>query len=1421
MRAKISFVLLLCWLGSFSQSITVNTSTYTVPQLVTDVLVNKNCVSISNISWRTGNTNNFGSTNGIGYFTNTNSNFPLSRGVILSTGNVEKAAGPNVSELSDGNTLWSGDLDLESAMLAAGVRVKSTNATVLEFDFVPFSSNFNFNFIFASEEYGNFQCQFSDAFAFLLTNKSTGVTTNLAVVPDTSDPISVVTIRNSLYNSSCSSENVNYFGSFNGGSNAANSATNFNGQTVSMSASSTTLIPNTTYHIKLVIADGKDFKSDSAIFLGANSFNVGQDVLGKDLTVASKTAICAQETHLLTSGLDSSIYTFAWTLNGTKIGGNTPDILVDKPGTYGLTYTIIKSNCVVTTDEIVIEYYAPIITPNPVNLYQCDFTGTTSVFDLAYNTPIVSTAGVVTSYHSSKLDALVNNNPLNNNYSVVNSNLPLTVWIRFQNTITKCITTKSFELHKTAPPIAHTPATLFLCEDTSNPEMASFNIATVTATILGSQTAGMYHVSYYKNNTDAETAKNPIDSNKPYSSKSTTIFARIQNLTDKLCYTITNFDLTVIPKPIIDVFDDQYVCTSYTLLPLEHPGNYYSGPNKELPILNAGDVISTEKTIYIYHETSGTPSCSSESSFKVVIVKQVHLNQVDKFSCDKYYVPKTNYSIRYYTRSGGPTGGGVEIAAGSTIRTLGLTTVHTYFNSTEITNPCVLEGKFNITIYQTPKVLPIANVFESTSYTLPPLSVGNYYTYDAVTKIYTPATSPITTTTKLYVYATNNICRTPDTVFTVYINTVGIKNENVCISYTLPPAPIGEYRDAPNGEGNIIKAGIITKNTTIYSYVPNSGTPNVTDDDFFTITINAPFLSTPENVFRCERFLLPNQAENGEYYTLPGGPSKAGNKKLLPNSAVTKTATIYIYKPSTTLANCYNEKPWLITIYKKALIDSRSNIDQCNSYVLTPLTNGNYYEEPNGVKPIAAGTRIKISKRIYIYAANVNDAACNSENFFDIKINGVETDPVPTQLSYCESFTFPALPTPKNFYYDAPGGPYGSGNIIPFGTKVTTATVLPKYYIYYESGNRLNCTDEKSFSITVAPKPIVNNLKPLEICDEYGANDGVAQFDLTTLAIRNQILNGQGLHSNFNITYYNSFAAANDSNSSNIKNPQAYINRNPFIESVWIRLENNTITDSCFVVVELKLAVYLRSDPKLEPEYFICEDYKTGKLLNPANIAIKISAGQYKFEWWHDGVVFGGDTAAISTTKTGEYKVKVTNIKTNCSYTVSTKVIKYSPYLEISSSDHFNDPTYIKVNILGVGSGQFEYKLDDDPYQESNQFHNVLAGEHLISVNDKSGYCNPAPINVVIINYPKFFTPNGDGANETWNISHLLSTNPNAIISIFDRFGKLITQITPSKRGWDGTLNGQDLLATDYWFTVNYDEKESSKIFKAHFSLKR
>lgn len=250
-----------------------NNTLYNAEELVTNVLINNPCIEITNVTSSTGT--NYGSANGIGFFTNTNSSFPLSSGIILSTGNAMNSPGPNTTNLSDGASSWIGDTELENIITTAtGNVMNSFNATKLEFDFTSLNEFMSFNFLFASDEYGTFQCTFSDAFAFLLTDMVTGTTTNLAVVPGTTTPVSVVTIRDVLYNSGCSSQNPDFFDNYNGNGNEYNSASNFNGQTVLMTASSA-IIPNHPYHIKLVIADRGDSAYDSAVFIQSGSFTSG------------------------------------------------------------------------------------------------------------------------------------------------------------------------------------------------------------------------------------------------------------------------------------------------------------------------------------------------------------------------------------------------------------------------------------------------------------------------------------------------------------------------------------------------------------------------------------------------------------------------------------------------------------------------------------------------------------------------------------------------------------------------------------------------------------------------------------------------------------------------------------------------------------------------------------------------------------------------------------------------------------------------------------------------------------------------------------------------------------------------------------------------------------------------------------------
>jgi gliding motility-associated-like protein len=431
--------------------ITVSITQYTVPQLVEDILIGSECVEISNITWSTGT--NYNSTNGIGYFEKSGSNFPFHDGIVLSTGSAMAAPGPKgTATQSNGASNWPGDASLSALLAANGTSGTLYNATVLEFDFVALTDSMSFDFIFASEEYGTFQCSFADVFGFFLTDMTTNITTNLAVVPNTNIPISVTTIRDNAYNGSCSSQNPQYFGQYFDGTSAASqsAAINFRGQTVPLTASST-VIPGNTYHIKLAIADFSDSSWDSAVFLLGGSFDLGQINLGADLLVDTNNALCVGEEYLIESGVDPDGVEIVWYHNEVIIdGANSPDLIVTESGTYKIEVTVVGSTCP-ATDSIVIEFYEDMqeVITDPINLFDCS-AGDVAVFDLTVNIPIILEGYDLTIYnvtfYTTLEDAEAEVNPIPNPESYTNISNPQTIYTVVHNTLTGCRAILTFQL---------------------------------------------------------------------------------------------------------------------------------------------------------------------------------------------------------------------------------------------------------------------------------------------------------------------------------------------------------------------------------------------------------------------------------------------------------------------------------------------------------------------------------------------------------------------------------------------------------------------------------------------------------------------------------------------------------------------------------------------------------------------------------------------------------------------------------------------------------------------------------------------------------------------------------------------------------------------------------------------------------------
>lgn len=253
----------------------ITDDTYTVEELVQDVFVGGACNTITNIQA-------IGDEDGIGYFEEGSSSIGMNRGVILSTGPIENAEGPNLhTDLSGNFNDASGDPDLNS--MATGA-VK--DAVGIEFDFMPLDSIVAFRYVFASEEYCEFVGSiYNDVFGFFISGPGingefSGNAENVAILPGTSDYVSInsVSYQNNaqlyVHNELATDANIcdipNPSGEF-------HPFIEYDGFTTRLTAI-LNLLPCETYHIRLVVSDVGDNFFDSAVFLEAESFNLGGEV---------------------------------------------------------------------------------------------------------------------------------------------------------------------------------------------------------------------------------------------------------------------------------------------------------------------------------------------------------------------------------------------------------------------------------------------------------------------------------------------------------------------------------------------------------------------------------------------------------------------------------------------------------------------------------------------------------------------------------------------------------------------------------------------------------------------------------------------------------------------------------------------------------------------------------------------------------------------------------------------------------------------------------------------------------------------------------------------------------------------------------------------------------------------------------------
>ncbi|QLE02132.1 T9SS type B sorting domain-containing protein [Galbibacter sp. BG1] len=271
---------------------------------------------------------------------------------------------------------------------------------------------------------------------------------------------------------------------------------------------------------------------------------------------------------------------------------------------------------------------------------------------------------------------------------------------------------------------------------------------------------------------------------------------------------------------------------------------------------------------------------------------------------------------------------------------------------------------------------------------------------------------------------------------------------------------------------------------------------------------------------------------------------------------------------------------------------------------------------------------------------------------------------------------------------------------------------------------------------------------------------------------------------------------------------------------IYVRIEDN---NECQDIEEFNLVV--DEKPKIilpDPLPLLC--------LNNPTLTLTANAGFDSYKWVY--VADDGTEKVVSTNEntpiaqTGNYFLEASRVYNSFGVTRTCTSVKNFEILPSNIATLNPEPLVEdisennRITVFVEGDGDYEFSIGDisGPYQDGNIFENVSDGFTEIFVRDKNG-CGIVSKTISIIGYDKFFTPNGDAINDYWQIAGINAfTQANSLIYIFDRYGKLVKQLDPTSKGWDGTYNGIDLPASDYWFRVKL---EDGRDFKGHFSLKR
>lgn len=423
---------------------------------------------------------------------------------------------------------------------------------------------------------------------------------------------------------------------------------------------------------------------------------------------------------------------------------------------------------------------------------------------------------------------------------------------------------------------------------------------------------------------------------------------------------------------------------------------------------------------------------------------------------------------------------------------------------------------------------------------------------------------------------------------------------------------------------------------------------------------------------------------------------------------------------------------------------------------------------------------------------NVNRVVCDDANV-DSKVIFNLNDIIP-EVTNNDTTTF------SHFYLTQEDAEAEKNELTNLENFKNTSNPQTVYIKVYEATKQ--CYSYATFTIRVSAVKL--NPALLEVCDEIDSEDGISTFNLKNA--EGQILNNLPTTV---VSYHKTKQdALNDSN----RLPLEYTNTTAYNETIYSRIINE---DGCVSVGTINLVVNKLPNVKKSKALYCLNTYPDTLPLDGVE---NDNLSNYTYLW-----STGETTPTIQINKTGTYSVEVTNQK-GCSKSRTIEVVG-SDIAKIETIEIGDKSNIDSITIIASGISEYDYSLDGSTYQDSNVFENIEPGVYTIYVRDKIGNCGVVTDIVAVLGFPPFFSPNGDGYNDTWHPKgYSPDVHTNMTISVFDRYGKLLHNINlESENGWDGFYRGALLPGTDYWYKATYTESFSGKHreFTGHFSLRR